>query len=275
MTALSGKKERTVICCLTTEVVKVVKPVDFYEATRVFIITHGDENGSPDESGFYDRFLEEACDRINGPDRDIVEVVRANIMDYQDMMRTIIGIIRRERQRSGDFVDIFVNISSGTPEYVAGAMLAAMQDEKIVAFSVRTKSRSMTPEQALEAYTVDGKPVGRTSEVYDPTMVMTFGTDVPDSRLVACLGIINGIDPARFSFKKVIEALRSEGLWDYVPEEGKGRTDESQKERMFLKRNFINPMVESGWIAEDVTGRNRYLLTRKGEAVLNVYGGLP
>ncbi len=36
----SGKKEAVVISCLTTEVVKVVEPIKFYEATRAYLILH-------------------------------------------------------------------------------------------------------------------------------------------------------------------------------------------------------------------------------------------
>lgn len=269
----TGKKERVLICCLTTEVVKVVKPIDFYEATRVHIIAYPNTNESDHTARFYNTFLKEARNRIEEGGRADVIVHYANILDYQEMLRTIVRTAAEEKAKFGSFVDIYVNISSGTPEYIAGAMLASMQDESLIAFSVRTKTRSMNLEQAMEAYTVDGKPVGRTSEVYDPAMIMTFGAEAPDDRLVACLGILKGMNENKRypSFNDVIVALKNENEWDYVPESKKTRTDDAQKERMYFRRNYIDPMLSKGWIVEDHIKRNRYILTRKGEAVVSVY----
>ncbi|MBO6084326.1 MAG: hypothetical protein J6O90_04540, partial [Candidatus Methanomethylophilaceae archaeon] len=82
----SGKKEAVVICCLTTEVVKVVEPVKFYEAARVHIISHCDTGeGSPDEL-FYNTFLEEACRQIKACTKAETFVNCSNIMDYQEML---------------------------------------------------------------------------------------------------------------------------------------------------------------------------------------------
>jgi len=271
---ISGKKERVVICCLTTEVVKVVEPVEFYEATRVHIILYPNTDETDPEAKFYNAFLDEARSRINSYSRTAINLVYANIMDYQVMLRTIISLVAEERANCGDFVDIYVNISSGTPEYIAGAMLAAMQDESITAFSVRSKTRSMNLEDAMKAYTVKGKPVGRTSEVNDPIMIMTFGPEMPDGRLVSCLSLMKKLDESnRYpSFTDIIERMKEEGTWDYSPESKKTRTDEAQKERMYFRRNYIDPMLQKGWIVEEHSKRNRYVLTKKGEVVVNVYG---
>ncbi|MBR4244579.1 MAG: hypothetical protein IKQ14_04210 [Candidatus Methanomethylophilaceae archaeon] len=269
----SGKKEAVVICCLTTEVVKVVEPVKFYEAARVHIISYPNTGeGSPDEA-FYNTFLEEACRQIRAYTKAETFVDCANIMDYQEMLRTIINIVAEERIRDENSI-IYVNISSGTPEYIAGAMLAAMQDNELIAFSVRSKTRSMGLDEAIKAYTVDGKPTGRTSSVCDPTMVMTFGPEVPSDKHVACLEVFKGqeIDNRHLNFNEIIEALKEKGIWDYIPEVKKTRTDDLQKERMFLRRNYITPMLDKGWVVENHQKRNKFDLTTKGQAIVAVYG---
>jgi hypothetical protein len=271
--SLSGKKERVVLSCLTTEVVKVVEPVRFYEATRARIIAYKGPGQTERESMFYKMFLDEARSRIEWTGRTELIIDYTDILNYEQVLRTILEIIAEERARSGDYIDIFINVSSGTPEFIASAMLVALQQPDIVAFSVRTKSRNMNFDKALEAYSVDGRPAGRTSEVFDPVMVMTFGSETPDERLVDCLAVISDLDAAAASpsFGTIIDRLKEEGIWDYTPEVKKTRTDESQKERMYFRRNFIDPMVSKGWLVEDHTKRNRYLPTKKGEAVIKVY----
>jgi hypothetical protein len=269
----TGKKERVVICCLTTEIVKVVEPVRFYEATKVHIIAYPSGSETDPVLGFYNKFLEEACKRIESLGRVKVVVHRANITDYQQMLRTIIQIVAEVRKDHGDFADIYVNLSSGTPEYIAGAMVASTQDDCLVAFSVRTKRMSMDIDDALKAYTVGSNLVGRTSEVYDPNMITTFGSERPPNKFVCCLATMKVMNDNNRSpsFNDIIDELKSDGVWDYVPEAKKTRTDESQKERMFYRRNYIDPMVARGWIVEDTVKRNRYILTKKGESVVDVY----
>lgn len=207
---LSGKKDRVVVCCLTTEVVKVVEPIKFYEATRTHIITHQGQADSDPENIFYNEFLGEARSRIESECNTELTVHRTNIIEYQDLLRTIIGIVAEERARTDDFVDIFINVSSGTADYIVSAMLVAMQQPDVIAFTVRTKSRNINVEKALEAYSFNGKPVGITSEIYDPVMVMTFGSEMPEDKLVDCLAIISEleIDEKSPSFGMIIDKLK-------------------------------------------------------------------
>jgi len=272
--SVSGRSERVVVCCLTTEVVKVVEPILFYEATRAHIIAYPDSDESDPDAQFFASFLDEAKNRIQWYGRTGLTVDHANVMDYQEMLRTIIRIIAAERSRCGEAVDIFVNISSGTPEYIAAAMLVAMQNRDVVAFSVRTKARSIVTDDAIRALSVDGRPVGSTSEVSEPTMVMNFGPEMPEDKFVVCLGVMKELNESVKppGFADIINRMKEECVWDYVPESNKTRTDDSQKERMYFRRNFIDPMVEREWILEDPVKRNRYLLTEKGEAVVDVYG---
>ena len=269
----SGKKEAVVICCLTTEVVKVVEPVKFYEAARVHIISYPRTGGNSPDEEFYSAFLEEACRQVEANTRAEAIIDCANILDYQDMLRTIIEIVADERAMDDSSIT-YINISSGTPEYIAGAMLAAMQDNDLIAFSVRSKTRSMGLEEAMKAYTVDGKPIGRTSSVCEPTMVMTFGPEVPNDKHVACLEVIKAQESENrhLNFNEIIEALKAKGIWDYIPEVKKTRTDESQKERMYLRRNYITPMLDKGWVVENHQKRNKFDLTTKGRAIVAVYG---
>ena len=268
----SGKKEAVVISCLTTEVVRVVEPVKFYGAARAYIITcHND--GSEEVAEFHDAFLKEACEEIESFRGTNVTIEYANILDYKDVLKTIVGIVSEERARDPSSI-IYVNISSGTPEYIAGAMLAVTQNEELIAFSVSTKTGTLDLEQKMKAYSVDGKPVGRTSAVNDPIKIMTFGAKAPDDKLVACLEVFRSqeIEKKYYNFNEIIDALKSKGTWDYMPDGNKTKTEDAQKERMYLRRNYITPLIERGWVVENLQKRNKFDITSKGKAVVSVYG---
>lgn len=270
---VSGKRETVVICCLSTEVMKVVEPVKFYEASRVHIISYPSNKEDDDTAKFYGAFLEEACERITESGRTIVMVDEADTTDYQEMVRAIIHIVDYEKAHGGSSL-IYINISSGTPEYISAAMLVSIQEGDLVAFSVRSKKRSLDYDMALKVYSKDGRPVGITSEVYDPIMVTTFGSEKPPDRLVACLEIIKHQDEENtlMNFNDIIEAMKEIDSWDYVAEAKKTRTDDAQKERMFLRRNYITPMLQREWIVENHRRRNRFTITEKGRAIVDVYG---
>lgn len=269
----SGKKEAVVISCLTTEVVKVVEPIKFYEASRAYIIVHDASGEGSDNASFYTSLIEEARNQIESLQRATVKIETADILDYREVLKTIIRIIATERAID-EMSTIYLNISSGTTEFATGAMLAAVQDEEIIAFSVKTKGTNLNLEQVVKVCIVDGRAIGTTKAVSDPIKVLTFGSDAPNDRLVACLEILKsqGVDKNYLNFNEIIDALKAKGVWDYVPEIKKTRTDDSQKERMFLRRNYITPMLDKGWVVENHMKRNKFDLTSKGEAIISIYG---
>lgn len=268
----SGKKEAVVISCLTTEVVKVVEPIKFYEATRAYIIVHDTRGEGSDNASFYMSIIDESRDQIESLQRTTVKIVTTDILDYRAVLKTIISIISAERAIS-EISTIYLNISSGTTEFAAGAMVAATQDEDIIAFSVKAKGSNLDLEQVIKTCTVEGRSVGTTKDVCDPIKVLTFGSVAPNDRHVACLEILKAQEKENYlNFNEIIDALKTKGVWDYVPEVKRTRTDDSQKERMFFRRNYITPMLDKGWVVENHKKRNKFDLTSKGEAIVSVYG---
>ena len=81
------------------------------------------------------------------------------------------------------------------------------------------------------------------------------------------------IDERNVSFSDIIARMKACGRWDYAPDRRRGKTDDAQKERMFFKRNFLNPMTELGWIEEDRMFRNRFSLTPQERMILEIYYG--
>lgn len=79
-------------------------------------------------------------------------------------------------------------------------------------------------------------------------------------------------DGTLMNFNDIIDTMKDVGIWDYVAEAKKTRTDDAQKERMFLRRNYITSMLDRGWVVENHRKRNRFTLTDKGLSIVDVYG---
>ncbi len=270
----SGKRDRVVICCSALDVPAVVRPVSFYEANRVHMISGED---TEDAMGpIYSEFREEIRSQIErGGYAEVCDHI-TDVRDYRRVMRTLLTIVRDETERTNGRADIFVNISSGTPEYSAAAMLICMQNRDLTAFTVRTEGYSMSPEEVKDILYADGRPAGTSVSVSDPIAVSTCGPDVQDSELVTCLGVMKEIRKTKRTalYEDIINGLISEGAWRYVPDSRRGRSDDLQKARMHLKRHFLEPMVRKGWLRQDPLNKNRYHITDEGENVIAIYYGL-
>lgn len=268
----SGRKDRIVIACIKFDVPIVVEPAIFYEADRIHLI-HYSKNHRGSGGHMYQEFYKEAVEQIEN--RAHAEVVEhdANVYDYHVMMRTLLEIISYERKRTGGIMDVYVNISSGSTEYSAAAMLICMQNKGLTAFTVRTKEYMLDNDSVKKLLYRDGKPVGFSSSVEDPEMVVTFDPDRQDSELVACLGILKEIKSRKRNiyFEDIINGLKIEGIWNYIPDSKRGRTTPEQKERMYFKRTYLEPMMKKGWVVENDVVKDRWEITPEGEAIIDIY----
>ena len=149
----SGKKTTTVISCTTFETIKVSDPIVFYEADRAHIIYMSRDNG---KGGFYEDLVKDIKEQILA--KREVEIIPHNsvVHRYSEMLRVVSEIIRDERERYGRFVDIYVNISSGSAEYAAAAMTACMMNPDTIPFTVRVKEHNITLEKFRELIEANG-----------------------------------------------------------------------------------------------------------------------
>lgn len=271
----SGRKDRVVIACVMLDVPIAVEPVLHYQADRVHLI-HYSKNHKDDGGHLYTQFFKEAHEQLES--RTDVEIVEhdAKVYDYHVMMRTLLEILNYEKARTGGFMDIYVNISSGSTEYSAAAMLVCMQNKGLTAFTVRTHEY-MLPLDAVKRYMYrNGKPIGFSASVEEPEMVVTFDPDKQDAELVACLGILKDVKSRKKNvyFSDLIEELKVQGIWRYVPDNKRTRTTDEQKERMYFKRTYLEPMIKKGWVKESDVVKERWEITPEGEAIIDVYHGL-
>ncbi len=268
--APSGRRERVLIACVLDDVPMVVEPALFYKA-EVLHLLHPADDPEDAMGPVHQEMYDEVRSRLDGDAEIIDHEVPAH--DYKALLRILLTIVREEAQEDSE---VYVNISSGTPEYAAAAMLVCMQNRGFTAFTVRTKEYSVTPGEFRELAYEDGKPVGYSREVFDPVKVVTFDPAKQDSDLITCLGVFADLRKTkkRVYFEEIIDRLREEGVWTYVPDSRRRKTDALQKTRMQFVRSYITPLVKKGWIKEDEISKRVYHITPEGDAIINVYYGI-
>jgi len=261
----SGRKERVVISCVTFETAKITEPVVYYAATRVHLIHYAEP--SDDENLIYNEFYDHVCDTIRKdlPKAEIVEH-EAVVYDFTAMLRTVLNILASE-----DNADVFVNISAGTSEYTAAAVIAAMMVPGTVPFSVSAKEYSIPYGDLRKIYYRDGVPVGLALSANEPRALPHYRIDVPDEHLVVGLRVLDAKSadgPVKGTV--IIKALKECGVW-YRKERPKEMDDEKKRyEAVCYQRDFVDRWKENGWIDKDKRTK-KYFVTDAGRIVLDTF----
>ena len=266
----SGRKRRIMVACVTFETTKVTDPIDYYEINRAHIIHYVK---SPEEGGVYAEFYDRVCEIISEQSPREVEVVEHNerVTDFSVMLRTVLGIIQSERREDPE-CDVYVNISSGSPEYAAAAAIASMMVPGTVPFSVNTKEYTVDIDMIPKIYYMDGKPVGLTKSTWPPKVVPSYPIDIPEEHLVRGLRILHARNEARQSVTsgRMIEALKEQGIWFRDTEDPSRKSNRRQAEAVYYQRDFIARWLKLGWIEKEDL-RNRYVLTAEGRNVIDTF----
>jgi hypothetical protein len=265
MQSESGKRTTVMIACTTNETVRVSDPAVYYETDVLHLIYH---RGTDARAALYDSLVDEIRRRIS--ERRDTEIVLHDetVYRYNVMLRTVNDIIRSIRDEYGEFADIFVNISSGTPEYIAAAMCACMMNRGAVPFTVSVKEHTIPPEEYMRMTSVDGRIVGDAKSVNTPKMVETFAIDRPDEDLVRYLSFFSRLGDRPCTPSTLVDLLSSAEVWIYTP----SRTSNPGRNSAWVacKRAVIDPLVAKGWLRPGRT-KNRWQVTPTGRMVLDVF----
>lgn len=265
MQSESGKRTTVMIACTTNETVRVSDPAVYYETDVLHLIYH---RGTDARAALYDSLVDEIKRRIS--ERRDTEIVLHDetVYRYNVMLRTVNDIIRSVRDEYGEFADIFVNISSGTPEYIAAAMCACMMNQGAVPFTVSVKEHTIPPEEYMRMTSVDGRIVGDAKSVNTPKMVETFAIDRPDEDLVRYLSFFSRLGDRPCTPSTLVDLLSSAEVWIYTP----SRTSNPGRNSAWVacKRAVIDPLVAKGWLRPGRT-KNRWQVTPTGRMVLDVF----
>ena len=270
----SGRKKRIMVACVTFETSKVVEPALYYEINKAHIIHYVKDPDS--ESGkIYDSFRRRVCERLESESPREVEIVEHNerVSDFSVMLRTVLSIIQMENSGE-EGCEIYVNISSGSPEYAAAATVASMMVPGTIPFSVNTKEYTVSTDRIRDVYFVDDQPVGMTKTTYPPRTMPIYAINIPEEHLVRGLRILGHRNEAKLSVTsgRMVEALKEAGLW-YRDTESDGpdrKANQRQTEAVYYQRDFISKWLKNGWIVKDDL-RNRYILTESGTTVIGTF----
>ena len=118
-------------------------------------------------------------------------------------------------------------------------------------------------------YYVNGKPMGISSEVWDPMELPTFHLEPPKSDVIEALRVWKNRKDKKhiMTDSAIIEDLEKNGLMQDVYE--KGRKKVSQNAKMQYRRRFLEKWLDKQWV--ELKERGRYELTDYGQVVVEVF----
>jgi len=271
----TGKRERIMVSCVTFETVKITEPIKFYDVDRVHLIHYVREPGS--YSGeIYQDFFNEVCNIINKSSGNKIEIkeYEEKVSQFLPMLRLILKIIEKELS-SNEPVDLFINISAGTSEYTAAAVVASMMNPAVIPFSVSTDQYTVKDEMIRRAYYRNGAPVGLTETIFEPAIMPKYNMPMPDRNLVKGLRALHDVYNSTHNTKgpAVIMKLKEQGLWRGLTEGQTSRRHDTTAEKgdsVYYHRDFVGKWLSNGWVKKDEF-RKRYELTEEGMRIIETF----
>ncbi len=239
-----------------------LEPIGHYEPDMIHVFIGNRKDAvSSVARGFYESSKGDiAC-------QDVVEHT-VDVSDYNEVLGSIIEILNDLHQRFGNDLDVFINISSGTPEFSAAGMFASMLPLSAIAFKVDAECSLTQDDLAKIINDLNGSV-----SISDPERVTGLKNDRPDDEMVVFLRIVDELlRESRYpKYRKMIDRLKDADAWSYDPERksGYGRTSLEEKEERYLKRHYIAIALENGWL-ERPSDRTMSL-TDSGKAYISVF----
>jgi len=256
---------RVVVACVVFETYKIVQPIEYLKGAGKVYLIHWVSKRNPEGSSVYKDFYSrnvEMLSEIVGP-KNIIEVT-AEVYDFKKMLATILSILDEETSKGNE---VFINISSGPPEYAAAATIASMMVPGVRPFTVRTKAWQISGEDRLrDLYYQDGVPIGQSRSVFDPEDLPIFHIAMPDRHLVEGLRILDAKIKGKrsTSYASVISELRGAGLW-----RDDAGAKVTQSDKMYYLRNYLEPWIANGWVER--MGKRGLTITDAGRHVAEMF----
>ena len=268
------KRERVMISCVTFETVKITEPIKFYDVNKVHLI-HYIKNPGSDAGIVYREFYDETCRLIgkNSDNRIRIEEHEGKVSQFLPMLRLILNIIEKELN-SEEPVDLYINISAGTSEYTAAAVIASMMNPDVIPFSVGTDEYTVRDDKIRDAFYRDGMPVGLTEKVFEPITMPKYSMPMPERNLVLGLRILDEMIKAKRNAKgpNVIKNLKEQGLWRRLDVEldHHGNPKPGKSDSVYYHRDYVEKWLANGWVEKDDFYK-RYILTEEGKRIVETF----
>jgi len=273
----TGKRKRIMISCVTFETIKITEPVKFYDINKVHLI-HYVKDPESDKGTIYQEFYDQVCkiiEKDSGGKTEIEEHTE-KVSQFLPMLKLIMRIIEKELS-SDEPVDLYVNISAGTSEHTAAAVVASMMNPEVIPFSVSTEHYTIKNDKIRELYYVDGAPVGLTESIYEPSLVPKYNMPMPDRNLVLGLKILKELNCVKHSPKgpDVIRRLKEEGLWRRYAEGtfilDQALSKEAEKsDSVYYHRDYVSKWLSNRWVERNNFNK-RYDLTEEGMRIIDTF----
>ena len=249
-----SKNLRVVVFCLGFETVKVLKPLEHYKADKAYMLCMTKAPG-------YKAFKKEIERQLKDKPIEFISI-ETTVYKFPDCLKELYKILHTEKEAGNH---VYVNIF-GTPAYSAASMVACMMEDAVPFFAGTKKYTIADPKK----YFVDGRPMGISSEVWDPMELPTFSVAPPPKNIVRALQVFREKKEKKHSttYIAMIKSLEPEGLMERKQE--KKAKDKMQSDKMFYRRHYIDKWIKEGWVVEDKDGG--LSLTDAGEMVTEVFG---
>jgi len=257
-------RERVAVACVTFETVMVTKPIiSMGTVDRVYLL-HYDRPDPDTGRKLYKEFYDEVVHQLQvGMECGQIEHVNVRVYNFQEVLRALLEVLSEERAENND---VYINVSAGSTEFSAAAILASMMVKGVTPFTVSTKDWTVKDP---DIYFEEGRPVGLSKDVYAPRPLPYFHIERPPDDLVAGLKVLKVRKEKSHSttYLSMIQALKDTGSCDR--REGEGVKDQAQSEKMYYARHYIDEWVGRGWVSKDRRGRLE--LTDDGVTVTKVF----
>ncbi len=256
--------------CVSFETVMVVEPAIRYSVDEIHLFHYVRDPTQSDN--VYVEFYDEVVSQLRKamPQVRIVEHASEPIYNFQKMLRCLLTSIEEVKKAYGD-PEVLINSSAGPSEFSAAAIVSALMTGT-TAFTVGTKAYTVPGDRLRELYYRENRPVGLTSEIFDPRPIPAFDIEKPDENLVRSLRLYAQMRDARSSVTaaSIIAALKNAGLWEYRPNPSEKKTDSKQKEIMYYQRHYIQAWQKHKWI-DKPSSKAKYDLTEDGKNIIMTF----
>lgn len=289
--------KRVVVACVTTEVVKVTEPAIRFDADLVHLLNYVRKADSGDgariaREKLYESIYQENVRILKSADIEVEEHRNTSVFNFDDVFHSVYEILTIEKQRGSA---IYVNISSGPPEYSAAAAIASMMIDGVTLFTVGAKASGHTIpfDRQKEMLTRDGKLVGTVFDIHDPIEINKFPLPTPDLKLLRALKIFESVPESKRSNVNVVRELIRNSEWKFsspdCPSKNTSTEFENEggilidmtnreqyaklqnKEAVQYQRAYIDRWKENGWIEKSESNGKRYRLTETGKRYVKVF----
>jgi hypothetical protein len=259
-------RERVAVACVTFETVMITKPIiSMKSVDRVYLLHY--ERPDPGKGRkVYSEFYKEVVHQLEiGMECGEIVPINVEVYNFQEVLGQLLQVLTSEKSQGND---VYINVSAGTTEYSAAAILASMMVKGVKPFTVSTREWTV-PMENIDIYYRDGRPVGLSKDVWSPRPLPYFHIERPPEDLVRGLKILAERRQKGHgtTYLVMIGAMKDAGCWER--DEVDGVKDQTQSEKMYYARHYIDEWVSRGWVNRDKRGR--LTLTDDGVTVTQVF----